>query len=151
MQAVGHRRYTSRVYGTTGVLVTLIIAVVACGIATIVRSPAWLVALIALPCVAVAIILSTLTLDVYGDRVCWHFTLGAFRRCVKLSDITSVETRSTPTFGWGYRFQDQRRAWVASGNTFIVFMMNDGEMLFVNVVDAKAASAAIEPLLQRRP
>jgi hypothetical protein len=140
----GVLRYRDRVYGVASVAIIACVAAFGSGVAALSRPPLWLIALaLGVPCFGSAAVLSTLTFDVYDDSVCWYFTFRAFRRSVRREDIRDVKTARVMPLGWGYRFEGRRKAWVASGTSFVVISTVAGETLSVNVRNAEAAREAV--------
>ncbi|MEO6210029.1 MAG: hypothetical protein ABIQ10_07890 [Gemmatimonadaceae bacterium] len=59
---------------------------------------------VALMVVAAATIFSSLTIDVRGGKLDWHFTGNLIRSSVDVSDVTDVQPMKTsPGYGWGIR------------------------------------------------
>jgi hypothetical protein len=134
-------RHTQRGY----LIVLLCLAAAALDAALLWRTgqPPLLAALIVL--VAVAMLFSSLTVEVSGDEVRWHFGPGLWRYRLALDQIEAVGVvRNNWWNGLGIRMRPGFRLYNVSGLDAVELRLKSGEIRRIGSDDAERLAAALK-------
>lgn len=102
---------------------------------------------VALMVLAAATIFSSLTIDVRGGKLYWHFTGNLIRGSVDLSDVTDVQPIKTPlAYGWGLRETPEGRLYNVSGLGAVRITTRDGRRCTLGTDEPDRLAAQITPL-----
>lgn len=106
---------------------------------------------VALMVLAAATIFSSLTIDVRGGKLDWHFTGNLIRGSVDLSNVTDVQpVKMPPGYGWGIRETPEGRLYNVSGLGAVRITMRDGRRCSFGTDEPDRLAAAIALLVNCR-
>jgi hypothetical protein len=142
---------TSRYHHTqigTSMLAVLPVSAVVCAAAGYLDPPApgrpllWGLAIMF---VILAVLFSSLTVDVTDDEVRWHFGPGLWRYRVARGDIASARmVRNGWLSGFGVRMRPGFRLYNVSGLDAVELTLRDGEVRRVGTDDPQGLAAALQ-------
>lgn len=100
---------------------------------------------VVLTLVMTSALLTSLTVRVTSDRVCWHFGPGVLRFSLPLAEITSVAATRTPLWaGIGIHWIFTGWVYNVSGRDAVQLMKRDGSKVWIGTDEPDALAAAIE-------
>jgi hypothetical protein len=137
--------YEHRQIGTL-MLVVLCLGAAAAGTAAFVNPSAgrWVGLAIALGCVVLAWLFSSLTVIVNGSELEWYFGPGAWKYRMARADIASVSiVRNSVLNGFGIRMRPGFRLYNVSGLDAVELHLRNGEIRRIGTDDARGLAAAL--------
>jgi hypothetical protein len=138
-------RYQHTQRGTL-MLVVLGIGAAAAGAAAIANPSTgrWVGFAIALGCIVLAWLFSSLTVIVNGDKLEWYFGPGAWKYRMPLADVAGVSVvRNTVLNGFGIRMRPGFRLYNVSGLDAVELQLKSGEVRRIGTDDAPGLAAAL--------
>jgi hypothetical protein len=109
------------------------------------RSGEWLPAVVLIVLVAVAIVFSSLTVEVDGNELRWHFGPGLWSYRLALDDIDKVAiVRNHWWYGWGIRMAPGFRLYNVSGLDAVELSLRSGETRRIGTDDPQRLAAALK-------
>jgi hypothetical protein len=138
-------RYEHTQPGTLMLAVLCLGAVVAGGSAFINPTAGrWLGAAIALGCIVLAWLFSSLTVIVSGSEVQWYFGPGAWKYRMARGAIAGVNiVRNSVLSGFGIRMRPGFRLYNVSGLDAVELQLNNGDIRRIGTDDASGLAAAL--------
>ena len=134
-------------WGTLILLVCLAIAVIAVAIIWLTGTLAMVFTLIILA--AVAVLFASLTVDVSGNELRWHFGPGFWKYRLALDDIQSVAiVRNHWWNGWGIRMAPGFTLYNVSGLDAVELKLKSGEIRRIGTDDPQGLAAALNAQMQ---
>ena len=137
--------YEHRQVGTLMVVV-LCLGAAAMGTAAFMNPTAgrWLGLALALGCVVLAWLFSSLTVVVDGSEVEWYFGPGAWKYRMARADIANVSiVRNNLLNGFGIRMRPGYRLYNVSGFDAVELHLKNGEIRRIGTDDASGLAAAL--------
>jgi hypothetical protein len=137
--------YEHRQVGTLMVVV-LCVAAAAAGTAAFMNPTAgrWFGLAIALGCVALAWLFSSLTVVVNGNELEWYFGPGAWKYRMARTDIANVSiVRNSVLTGFGIRVRPGFRLYNVSGLDAVELHLKNGEIRRIGTDDASGLAAVL--------
>jgi hypothetical protein len=137
--------YEHRQVGTLMVVV-LCVGAAAAGTAAFMNPTAgrWLGLAIALGCVALAWLFSSLTVVVNSNELEWYFGPGAWRYRMARTDIANVSiVRNSVLTGFGIRVRPGFRLYNVSGLDAVELHLKNGEIRRIGTDDASGLAAVL--------
>jgi hypothetical protein len=138
-------RYQHTQRGTL-MLVVLGVGAAAAAAAAIVNPSAgrWLGFAIALGCVVLAWLFSSLTVRVNGEKLEWYFGPGVWKYRMARNDIAGVSiVRNSVLAGFGIRMRPGFRLYNVSGLDAVELQLKSGEIRRIGTDDAAALASAL--------
>jgi hypothetical protein len=105
----------------------------------------WLPFVVLVVLVAVAIVFSSLTVEVDGNELRWHFGPGLWTYRLALDEIESVAlVRNRWWYGWGIRIGPNFRLYNVSGLDAVELSLRSGETRRIGTDDPQGLAAALK-------
>lgn len=138
-------RYEHKQPGTLLLLVLCLgAAVAATGAMMNPSAGRWLGLAIALGCVVLAWLFSSLTVIVNGNELQWYFGPGAWKYRMARSDIAGVSiVRNSIMNGFGIRMRPGFRLYNVSGLDAVELQLRNGDIRRIGTDDASGLAAAL--------
>jgi hypothetical protein len=109
------------------------------------RSAEWLPAVVLIVLVAVAIVFSSLTVEVDGNELRWHFGPGLWTYRLALDDIDTVAiVRNRWWYGFGIRMGPGFRLYNVSGLDAVELRLRSDETRRIGTDDPQGLAAALK-------
>jgi hypothetical protein len=138
-------RYEHKQAGTL-MMVVLCLGAAAAGTSAFMNPSAgrWLGLAIALGCVVLAWLFSSLTVVVNGNELEWYFGPGAWKYRMTRADIANVSiVRNSILTGFGIRVRRGFRLYNVSGLDAVELHLKNGEIRRIGTDDASGLAAAL--------
>ena len=136
-----------------GYLTLIVIIVAALGIAVSLLNEARPVTLgVAALLVIIAVLFSSLTVEVGGEELRFHFGPGFWRKRVALSEVAAATpTQSSWWEGWGIRFTPRGMLYNVSGTNAVEIELRSGRRFRIGTDEPEALVQALQSAIGAPP
>jgi hypothetical protein len=142
-RAIIMTRYHHRQTGALIVIVAMAGAVLCLGLAAVTPNGAFL-ALAAFVLIGVAIVFSSLTIEIDETQLLWHFGPGLIRKSVALADIEHSEpVRTCWTSGWGIHRTAHGWLYNVAGRDAVVVRLKNTRQFLLGSDEPERLDAAL--------
>ena len=109
------------------------------------RAAKWTLGIVAAVLLVVAVVFSTLTVDVGENEVSWFFGPGFWRYRLDRADVQGVAIVRNPwQYGWGIRFGPGFRLYNVQGFDAVQLRLKDGQFRRIGTDDPRGLAAALK-------